>query len=83
MLDDAVSITDGANDRDSAAVARVRADTRVRVAQLMAPGRFGNRVNVGGTETAVKLETTSSDPLELAKKIAFLLRAGTSALSEE
>lgn len=45
-LADCVAIADTATDRDSAAVAKVRIDTRIKLAQMMAPRKYKPGVDV-------------------------------------
>ena len=45
-LAECVDIADQANDRDSAAAAKVRVDTRIKLAQMMAPRKYKPGVDI-------------------------------------
>jgi hypothetical protein len=54
---------------------RLRVDARKWYLSKLAPKRYGDKVAVGGAEDLPPIQTVS-DPLELARGVAFLLQKG-------
>lgn len=68
-IDECVAIADTANDRDSAAAAKVRVDTRLKLAQMIAPRKYGPKLDVtSGGEKLNMAETLAARRQQVAEK---------------
>ena len=55
LLDECVDIADEASDRDSAAAAKVRVDTRIKLAQMLAPRKYKPGIDVTSNGETISL----------------------------
>jgi hypothetical protein len=56
--------------------ARLRIDTRKWVAMKLKPKKYGDKIGIGGADDLPPIEIKEMSAIELAKRTAFLLRAG-------
>lgn len=77
MADELLEIAD--DDTSDVNRARLRIDTRKWVAMKLKPKKYGDKLAVGGDDDMPPIKIEDANPLEVARRLAFLLRSGMEA----
>ena len=73
LADEVLEISDAVDDPARVGIARLRTDSRKWLASKLDPARWGDRLEV---DQRSEVTVTVMPPLELARRIAFLLESG-------